>query len=154
MRRMRGPVFTEVAVWWAVLFATYLAIISTISLTELVVGVSASAAGAATAVVVRRSLLAADNDERYRPRISWLRWLLLLPGQIVADSVRLLRPRGEFAELRLADDERAAALRGFAALAVSTSPGTYAVDVDPDRDVLVVHRVTGRPSALEREVSR
>jgi multisubunit Na+/H+ antiporter MnhE subunit len=79
---------------------------------------------------------------------------LPLPVQILVDAVRLLRPYGRFAELRLPDDSRAAALRGFAALVVSASPGTYAAEVLPDRNVLVIHRITGRPSAVEREISR
>lgn len=151
---MTGRDFIEPVVWWAVLFATYLAVISKISPTELVVGALASAAGAAVVAVTHRALLAVDNPERSLPRPAWLRWILPLPAQIVADAVRLVRPRGRLAELRLPRDSRAAALRGFAVLAVSTSPGTYVAEVDPDHDVLVVHRVGPRPSAVERRVSR
>ena len=150
---MTGRDFIEPAVWWAVLFATYLAVISKISVAELVVGALASAASAGAAVVTRRALLSADNPERYQPRPGWLRWALPIPAQIVTDSVRLLRPRAGFAEVPLPEDRRAAALRGFAALAVSTSPGTYVTEVDPDRDVLVVHRIAARPSRTERAVS-
>jgi multisubunit Na+/H+ antiporter MnhE subunit len=147
--------FIEAAVWWAVLFGAYLAIISTISPTEIVVGAATGAAGAASAVLTRRTLLAADNDERYRPRARWLRWLLLLPGEIVAGFARLLvRPRGEFTEIHLPADGRPAARRGFTALALSVAPNTYVADVDPDRDTVVIHRIGERPSALEREVSR
>jgi multisubunit Na+/H+ antiporter MnhE subunit len=143
----------EPIAWWAVLFATYLAIISKISPTELVVGALTAAAGAAAAVVTRRTLSATDGPESYRPRREWVRWLRPLPLQIPRDAVRLLRPRGDFAEMRLPADDRAAALRGFAALAVSTSPGTYVTEVDPGRGVFVVHRVGGL-SAVEREVTR
>jgi multisubunit Na+/H+ antiporter MnhE subunit len=146
--------FIEPAVWWAVLLATYLAVISKISVTELVVGALTSAAAAAAAVVARRALLSADNPERYQARPGWLRWALPIPAQILADSVRLVRPRAGFGEMALPEDDRAAALRGFAALAVSTSPGTYVTQVDPDRGVLVVHRTTPRPSRVERAVSR
>jgi multisubunit Na+/H+ antiporter MnhE subunit len=151
---MRRREFIEVAVWWIVLFAAYLAIISTISLTEIIVGAVTAGAGAAAAILTRRRLLAADNDERYRPRGEWARWLLRLPDQIAVGFVRLLRPRGEFAEIRLPDDEPAAARRGYAALALSVAPDTYVADVDPERNVLVVHRIGERPSALEREVRR
>jgi multisubunit Na+/H+ antiporter MnhE subunit len=151
---MTGRDFIEPAVWWAVLFATYLAVISKISVTELVVGALGSAAAAAAAVLTRRAQLSADNPERYQPRAGWLRWALLIPAQIVADSVRLLRPHGGFGEVALREDDRAAALRGFAALAVSTSPGTYVTEVDPDQNVLVVHRITPKPSRVERAVAR
>ncbi len=151
---MTGRNLIEPAVWWAVLSGTYLAVISSITPVEIAVGAASAAAGAAGAVLTRRALLAADNDERYRPRPAWLRWLPRVPVQILADSVRLLRPRGEFAEIHLPGDRRSAALRGFASLVVSVSPGTYVADVDTDRDVLIVHRIGGRPSALERRVSR
>lgn len=151
---MTGRDLGEPAMWWVVLFAFYLAIISTISLTEIVVGAVAAAACAIAAVASRRTLLAAGNDESHRPRARWLRWLVPLPLQIVTGSVRLLRPRGEFAEVRLPEDSRAAVRRGFAVLALSVAPNGYVADVDPERNILVVHRLDGRPTALEREVTR
>jgi multisubunit Na+/H+ antiporter MnhE subunit len=152
---MRRRELIEAAIWWVVLFAAYLAIISTISPTEIVVGAITGAAGAASAVLTRRTLLAADNDERYRPRARWLPWFLRLPDQVVTGSVRLLmRPRGEFAEIRLPEDERAAARRGFTALVLSVTPNTYVADVDPERDTCVIHRIGERPTTLERQVTR
>lgn len=151
---MRPREVIEAAVWWVVLFAAYLAIISTISPTEIVVGAATGAAGAGAAVLTRRTLLAADNDASYRPRAAWLRWVALLPGQVVAGFARVLgRPRGEFDEARLPPDERSAARRGFSALALSFAPDTYVADVDPERDTVLLHRI-GRPGALEREVTR
>jgi multisubunit Na+/H+ antiporter MnhE subunit len=150
---MRRREFIEAACWGAVLFVLYLAIISTISITELVVGVATAVAGGGVAVLTRRSLLAADNDERYRPRAGWLRWLVPMPVQILTGAVRLLRPRGEFAEVRLPEDRRPAARRGFSVLALSVAPDAYVVDVDPDRNVLLLHRADGHRSALEREVA-
>jgi hypothetical protein len=144
----------EAAVWWAVLFAAYLAIISTISPTEIVVGVVTAAACAAAAVLTRRTLLTTDDDERYRPRAAWLRWTARLPGQVVAGFARVLwRPRGEFAEARLPEDRHPAARRGFSTLALSFPPDTYVADVDPERDTVLLHRI-GRPGAMEREVTR
>lgn len=151
---MTGRDFVEPAVWWAVLLATYLAAISKITAIELVTGALTAAAGAAGAVLTRRVLLSAGDAESYRPRLAWLRVLPSLAARIPVDAVRLLRPRGEFAELRLPEDERPAALRGFAALAVSTSPGTYVAEVDPDEERFVLHRIRGPRSALERAVSR
>ena len=152
---MRRREFIEAAVWCLVLFAAYLAIISTISLTEIIVGAVTAAAGAAAAILTRRQLLAADNDERYRPRGGWARWLLRLPDQVIVGFGRLLRPRGGgFAEIRLPEDEQAAARRAYAALALSVAPDTYVADVDPERNVLVVHRIGERTSAMEGEVTR
>ena len=146
--------FIEAASWAVVLFAAYLAIISTISPTEIVVGGVTGVACGAAAVLTRRTLLDPDGG-RYRPRTAWLRWLLRLPDQAVTGFVRLLgRPRGRFAELPLPDDDRAAERRGFAALVLSVAPSTYVTDVDPERRTLLVHRIGDRPSALEREVTR
>lgn len=144
----------EAAAWWTVLFAAYLAIISTISLTEIVVGALTAAACAGAAILTRRTLLAEDDEEGYRPRAAWLRWALSLPGQVVTGFARVLgRPGGEFAEVRLPDDERPAARRGFSTLALSIAPDTYVADVDPEQNTVILHR-TGRPGALEREVTR
>jgi hypothetical protein len=68
---MTGRDFIEPAVWWVVLLATYLAVISKISATELIVGALASAAAAAAAVLTRRALLSADNPEHYWPHPGW-----------------------------------------------------------------------------------
>lgn len=84
----------------------------------------------------------------------WLRWLRHLPWQIISDSVRLLRPRGQVAVVRMPVDDRAAALRGFAALVLSTSPGDYVIKVVPDENTLLVHRASGRGTVMEREVTR
>lgn len=152
---MVGRGLVEAVVWWVVLLAAYLAIISKISITELVVGTITAAVGAGAAVITRRALTSAGSREGYRPRPAWLRWLRPLPAQIAGDSIRLLRPRGGFGELRLpAEEERMAALRGFAELAVSVSPGTYVVEVAPRENTFVVHRVGEAASAVEREVSR
>ena len=151
----------EPLVWWAVLFVTYLFLISSVSVTELIVDAAAAGAGAAAAVAARRALLTADNPESYRPHARWASWALPLPAQIPLDTLMLARPRLEstLTELSLtpgdeaggtAPDNRAAARRGFATLVISSSPGTYVLRVDPDRDVLVLHRVGRKPSALER----
>jgi multisubunit Na+/H+ antiporter MnhE subunit len=136
------------------LFVMYLAIVSTISASEVVIGALAATGGAAAAVATRRALLSADNPERYRPRFAWLRWLRHVPGQIVTDSARLLRPRGQVATVRMPADDRAAARRGFSALVLSISPGDYVIKVDPDENTLTIHRAVRRDSALEREVTR
>jgi hypothetical protein len=136
----------EPAAWWATLFGIYLAVISTISATELVVGAAAAALGAAAAVATRRVLL--SDLAIARPP---LRALLLLPPQILRDCLLLLRPtpRGRFAEVSLPSGEG----DGVMTLILSTSPGAYVARVFPDRDVVVVHRTGDRPSLLEREMT-
>jgi hypothetical protein len=143
----------EATVWWAVLFAAYLAVVSTISPAEIVVGAGTASAAAAAAVLTRHTLLAADNDDRYRPRARWLLWLRWMPTEIVTGFARLLaHPRGTFTEVRLPTDDRSAARSGFATLALSVAPAAYVVHAD--RDTLLLHRIGDRATALEREVTR
>jgi multisubunit Na+/H+ antiporter MnhE subunit len=146
---------TEPLAWWVAQFLIYLGIISTISATELIVGAAAAAVGSAAAVAARRALLGADNAESYLPRAAWLRWLAPIPGQVLRDSARLARVplRGEFAEVVLPAETRAAAQRGLAALAISTPPGTYVAEVDPRRDAFTVHRLGPGPGAVERKIT-
>ncbi|MCO5974349.1 Na+/H+ antiporter subunit E [Actinoallomurus soli] len=132
-------------VWWAALYVVYLGIISTVSVTELVVGAAAAAFCATAAVATRRALL--TDLAIGRPR---LRVLLLLPPQIVRDSVVLLLParHGRFAEIPMRSDRD-----GVLTLLLSLSPGTYVTRVRPDRDTLQVHRAEDRSSPVERELT-
>ncbi|GAA0369806.1 hypothetical protein [Actinoallomurus spadix] len=131
--------------WWAALYGIYLGIISTISVTELVVGAAAAVFGAAAAVATRRALLTDLAIARPRPRV-----LLLLPPQIVRDCLLLLRParRGRFAEVAMPSRRD-----GVLTLLLSLSPGAYVVRVSPDRDTVQVHRAEDRSSLLERELT-
>ncbi|MCO5997153.1 Na+/H+ antiporter subunit E [Actinoallomurus rhizosphaericola] len=132
-------------VWWAALYVVYLGIISTVSVTELVVGAVAAAFCATAAVATRRALL--TDLAIARPR---LRVLLLLPPQIVRDSVVLLRParHGRFAEVPMPSDHD-----GVLTLLLSLSPGTYVTRVRPDRNAVQVHRTEDRSSPVERELT-
>ncbi|MEV5749332.1 hypothetical protein AB0L00_16065 [Actinoallomurus sp. NPDC052308] len=135
----------ESAAWWAALYVIYLGIISTVSVTELVVGAAAAAFGATAAVATRRTLL--PDLAVARPR---LRVLLLLPPQILRDCVLLLRParRGRFAEVSPPSHRD-----GVLTLLLSVSPGAYVIQVSPDRETIRVHRAEDRPSRLERELT-
>jgi multisubunit Na+/H+ antiporter MnhE subunit len=135
------PRWTEPLTWWIVLFGGYLSLISKASLTELVVGTVAAAAGAGVAVAARRALLPrAGHGSQAVP----LSALGLLPVQIVTDAARLARPRvsGTFAEVP--------ARGGPAALVLSASPGTYVVGADTEHGTVTVHRIATGPDRLER----
>lgn len=133
--------------WWLALFGVYLCIISTISITELIVGAVFAAASAAAAVATRRALLTEIGS--FGPP---LRALPFLPPQVAYDARVLLlpRPAGRFDELSL----RPGAANGLVTLLLSTAPGTYVVRVSSDRDRLLVHRIGAGPSRLDREVMR
>ncbi|WP_433469860.1 hypothetical protein [Spirillospora sp. CA-128828] len=173
VRLMRpGPArrAAEPLAWWAALLAVYLALVSTISVTEITVGALAAAAGAAAAVAGRRALFttgtsrdpeggpatAAGRVKALRPvpparLIPPLAWL---PAQVAADTARIAvrgASGGHWTPLAVAPG---AANRGTATLLVSISPGTYVGGVDPERGLLHVHRLAPRPSPFERRLRR
>ncbi|MFB4303942.1 hypothetical protein [Actinomadura sp. NTSP31] len=158
----------EPLAWWAVLFALYLSLISTIDLVEITVGAVVAAVAAAAATGGRRALFstgtagdpagrrspAADLAPGLRPvppaRLAAP--LALLPAQIVADSARVAvlgASGGTWTRLAAAPG---AANRGTATLLVSTSPATYVGGVDPEHGMLTVHRLTPHPSPFERRL--
>ncbi|MDL4812634.1 hypothetical protein [Actinomadura opuntiae] len=158
----------EPLAWWAVLFALYLALISTIDIIEITVGAVVAAFAAAVATGGRRALFstgtagdpagprspAADLAPGLRPvppaRLAAP--LALLPVQIVADSARVAvlgTSGGTWTHVGVAPG---AANRGTATLLVSTSPATYVGGVDPEHAVLTVHRLTPHPSPFERRL--
>ncbi|MEO3824371.1 hypothetical protein [Actinomadura sp. B10D3] len=149
----------EPVAWWAVLLGCYLALVSTVSMTEIIVGAVAAGAGAAAAVAARRVLLATGPSEgdgaAGRGTVvpaRLVRPIVRLPAQIVADTARIAvrgASGGRWVTLTAAPGS---AGRGVATLLVSTSPGTYVGGVDPVRGMLRVHRLAGGPSRFERRL--
>lgn len=155
----------EGTAWLAVVTGLYLIFISSVTALEVAVSLTVGALCAAAAVAGRLSALL-----RYRPALRWVRWLVPLPATVVADTVRLARllarqiveratgraadqrERGGLRTLRLSPDTRgetAAARRALAMLVVSSTPGTYVVDVDPEEGILLVHALGEEPSRVE-----
>ncbi len=132
--------------WWVLLFGCYLALVSDHPPVELAVGAATAAGCAWLAVRTRRA-----EGLSYRPRARWLRWLPSMLGRVPADLWTLARllarrevPEGldQVPSPETGGEERRAAWRGLATLALSVSPGAYVTGVRTGRpDVLVVHRV-------------
>ncbi|WP_147339529.1 hypothetical protein [Actinomadura spongiicola] len=166
----RGRRAAEALTWWTALLACYLALASTITLTEITVGAVTAAAGTAAAIAGRRALLptgpttgadgaaqrAADRAAARRSLrpARLLPPLARLPAQIAADTARVtVRGAGGGHWTRPAVAPGPAA-RGAATLLLSASPGTYVGGVDPDRGLLRVHRLAPGPSPFERRLER
>jgi multisubunit Na+/H+ antiporter MnhE subunit len=142
---MTARAVLEPLIWWAALYWIYLAIISTLSPAELLVGAAGAVVGAAAAVATQRVLL---RDLILSP--PRLRVLLLLPPQVLRDGAVLFRPvRGGFADVPVPPGRGG----GVATLMLSVAPGTYVTQVSEDSEVLCLHRAENRPSRLEREVT-
>lgn len=147
--------------WWTALLAVYLALVSTISITEITLGALTAAAGAAAAVAARRALLTtgtartAGGDGTGRPAAAGrlLAPLARLPAQIVADTARITLRGASGGDWTTLACPPGPAGRGAATLLMSTSPGTYVGGADPERALLRVHRLTG-PSPFERSLRR
>jgi multisubunit Na+/H+ antiporter MnhE subunit len=149
----------EVALWWAACVGTWLLTLSSVNTPELVTAIVAGLPCAVLAVLARRAVRGPLS-----PRAAWLRWLLPVPGAVLADSARVLGvaagallgrriPDGDLRRVTLprdaADDDwqnRQAA----AVVLVSASPGSVLVDVDADTGEALVHELaTGRPDVLK-----
>jgi multisubunit Na+/H+ antiporter MnhE subunit len=148
--------------WYLPLVVLWLAFVDTLATAEVVLGLVAAAIAATAAEVVR------DQDlVRFRLKVSWLRDLHVLPGQVLADSRVLAvalwrrltgRPvDGAFRALPFPIDRDEALSAGRRALVtgfVSLTPNAYVVGIEDD-GVLLIHQLgTGKadpvpPSMLE-----
>jgi multisubunit Na+/H+ antiporter MnhE subunit len=124
-----------------------------VSTDELLAGAGAAALAALLAEVVTYQAAA-----RFRLRIEWLVPALRLPGEVVRDTVTVYRalwrrlvhgeqPPSAFLELpaRYGDDSAEGVTRRVLLVAgTSLAPNTFALGIDKDRDVMVVHRLVAQ----------
>jgi hypothetical protein len=96
----------------------------------------------------------------YAPRLRWVRWLPVVVVAAVTETVRLVpvllgyavrrRPSGRFRVVRLGPDgEPGQRHRAYAIVAMSATPGSYAVETYPEHGEARVHTlVEGRPDVV------
>jgi multisubunit Na+/H+ antiporter MnhE subunit len=137
-------------VWWVLLMSFWVMIDDSVNADELWVG-----AGAAAVAALVAELVTYQAATRFRMRCEWLVPALRLPGQVARDMVIvyaalgrcLLRgeqPPSAFLELpaRFGDDSPEGATRRTLLIGgTSVAPNTFALGIDKDRDVMVVHRL-------------
>jgi hypothetical protein len=148
----------EIGLWWVVLTACELMLVSAVDRYELLVAVLLGLAGAVVASLARTA-----QQSSWRLGSGWLAWLPLLPGRVLADTagVLLAAARGEsgsWREVPVADaqrdDARGRAARALGAIALSLSPGSVVVDVDPASGRARLHSFGSRGgSALEKAIA-
>jgi multisubunit Na+/H+ antiporter MnhE subunit len=147
--------------WWTALALVWLALVDTVRSDELIVGALAAAVAAtvATAVLSRGYI-------RFSPRLSWLTETPYLVRDVLVDCVLLAGAlwrrtvRGEPVRgvaIRVPfhhgdDSGRDGARRALVNFAVSLTPNSYVVDIDPESDSLLVHRLV--PVPLDRVLRR
>jgi multisubunit Na+/H+ antiporter MnhE subunit len=147
--------------WWVALAVGWLLLVDTLQLDELLVGAVAAAAAATVATAVHRR-----GYMRFRPRAAWLLETPYLAAEIVTDCGLLAgalwrrlarRERVGGVTIRVpfhhgGDTGRDGARRALVNFAVSLTPNSYVVDMDPEGDSLLVHQLVAQP--LDRVLRR
>ena len=152
-----GPL-DQVVFWvvsWVLLTGLYLLlVVDSIDMSELVMGAIAAAVGATAATAVRSQRLVS-----FSPRLRWALGLWRLPLQAVLDTGVLVAVLWRRLALRRAvdgsfravpfraggSDPEAAARRVAAKSAGSFAPNTYVLDVDRERELILVHQLVPKP---------
>jgi multisubunit Na+/H+ antiporter MnhE subunit len=152
-RRRDIPVARRIGswlVWWVLMMSFWVMLNDSISTDELLAG-----AGAAALAALFAELVSYQAATRFRMRIEWLTAALGLPGQVVRDAVIVYRalwrrlvhgeqPPSAFKELptRFGDDSPEGVTRRVLLIwGTSVAPNTFALGIDKDTDVMVVHRL-------------
>lgn len=136
--------------WWVLLMAFWIVLDYSLDVAELLVGAGVAGAGAVAAELVGH-----QAGWHFRVRIRWLIPLWRLPGQVIADTVivfaalgRLLihgqQPDSGFLEVpkpwgdeSIVGASRRVLLEG----GTSVAPNTFALGMDREHDVMVVHHL-------------
>jgi multisubunit Na+/H+ antiporter MnhE subunit len=157
----RGSLVTIWLAWWAALMVIWLLLVDTFDPEELIVGALAASIAASVAIAVHRR-----GYIRFWPRARWAREIPNLVRDVVVDTgllakalwqhvVRRRPVRGETIRVPFehgGDNGRDGARRALVNFAVSLTPNSYVVDIDPEGDSLLVHRLV--PVALDRVLLR
>jgi multisubunit Na+/H+ antiporter MnhE subunit len=158
-RSLAAPGLLNQAVFWSVswvlLTGLYvLLVVDSIDVSELVTGIVAAAVGATAVTTVRGQRLVV-----FRPRLRWALGLWQLPLQAVLDTGLLVavlwrrlvlrRPvGGSFRAVPFratGEDPETAARRVVAKGVASFAPNTYALDVDREHELILVHQLVPKP---------
>jgi len=147
--------------WWAALVIVWLVLVDTLRGDEAIVGTVAAGIGATVATAVHRR-----GYIRFRPRAAWLREAPYVAAAVLVDCGLLAaalwrrvvrREPVHGATIRVpfdhgGDSGRDGARRALVNFGVSMTPNSYVVDIDPEADSLLVHRLVDVP--LDRILRR
>jgi multisubunit Na+/H+ antiporter MnhE subunit len=150
--------------WWALSMALWLLLTSTVNGAEAIVGVGASAVTATATELIR-----AHGAFGFRPRVRWVLLALRIPIRIATDTVKVFgalvmhitgrkRVRGSWRAVPFRygreGDARDVARRGFAIIGISISPNSVALDIDPQRNELLIHQLVSAPHDPDATLGR
>ena len=140
-------------VWWVLMMSFWVMLDDSIATDELLAGAGAAALAALLAEVVTY-----QAATRLRIRVTWLIPALSLPGQVVRDTgiiyhalwrrlVHGEQPPSAFVELPARygnDTPEGMTRRTLLVGGTSVAPNTFVLGIDPERDVMVVHRLVAQ----------
>jgi len=140
-------------VWWVLMMSFWVMLDDSISTDELLAG-----AGAAALAALLAEQVTYQAASRFLMRIEWVVPALRLPGQVVRDMVTVYaalwrclargeQPPSAFLELpaRFGDDSAEGVTRRTLLIGgTSVAPNTFALGIDKDTDVMVVHRLVAK----------
>jgi multisubunit Na+/H+ antiporter MnhE subunit len=152
-RQQRAPAARRAGgwlVWWVLLMSLWVTVDDSIARDELLVG-----AGAAALAALLAELASHQAATRLRARAEWVAPALGLPGQVVRDTVTVFaalwrrlahgeQPPSGFREVpaRYGDGSAEGVTRRVLLVGGrSVAPNTFALGIDPERDVMIVHQL-------------
>ncbi len=150
--------------WWAGSMLLWLLLTSTVNPSEAIVGAGASAIAATVAEVLRRT-----SPIGFRPDPRWFLMARRIPAAIVTDTwtvaralvlhvLGIRRVRGTLRAVPFEHgpegDPRADARRALATIAVTSTPNTFVIGIDPERNEMLVHQLQPQPDDLTRLLGR
>ena len=158
--------------WWALLMAFWVMLDDSFRPDELLVGAGGSALAALLATAVSNAAFSggavkdsAVKDSAVKGGTGWLRQAAALPGQVLRDTgavyVALGRmvvqggpPPGGYTEIpvRYGDGSTHGIIRRvLLTWTRSLAPNTFVVGMDPERDVMIIHRLAGGATGQDGE---
>lgn len=154
----------EIAAWWVAGLLIWTATLSSVSTAELVAGALAAGICAVLARIARRAM---GGQPGLSPRmwLRWLGWAVLVPVAAVADLLRLVRwlaagaaeptsaARAVSVPVPAGSGAKAITWRQGAALAVSSTPGSVVLQIEPDDGCLRLDQLVSGWPGLDRRVA-
>ena len=136
--------------WWAALLVVWLLLVDTTDPQELAAGAVAAAVAATLATAVHRR-----GYIRFQPRARWLRHTPALLWNVLVDCALLGRALWQRTILRRpvagttvrvpfeygGDSGRDGARRALVNFAISLTPNSYVIDIDPEAHSLLIHQL-------------
>jgi multisubunit Na+/H+ antiporter MnhE subunit len=161
-RHYEAPIARRVGswlVWWVLMMSFWVMLDDSVNTDQLLAG-----AGAAAVAAFLAELVTHQAGAVFRMRIEWLVPALRLPGQVIQDTVTVYvalgrwlvhgeQPPSGFVErpVRYGDDSPEGLTRRVLLIGgQSLAPNSFALGIDSDRDVMVVHQLVTHENGEKR----